>query len=70
MARAKSRALWILIPSLVTLIVCYTAAELFPERWGGPNIGGGFIVLMAYIGVAAGLVHLTIAWRQRRRDGR
>jgi F0F1-type ATP synthase assembly protein I len=64
------RALWILAPSMVVVAAYHLAVAVFPSHWGGPNIGGGLILLLAYIGVAAGLVDLAIAWRQRSQNWR
>lgn len=70
MGKPMRSALRILIPSIVLAAAYHVAGALFPSHWGGPNIGGGLVLLLAYVGVAAGLVGLMIAWRQRSRDGR
>ncbi len=58
MARPMRGVLQILIPSLVVVVASHIAFEVFPAHWGGPNIGGGLVLLVAYIGVATGLVRL------------
>ena len=68
MTKAVRGALWILVPSLVVVAVSHVASWAFPQTWGGPNIGGGLILLVAYVGVAVGLVRLGIAWRHRHPD--
>jgi hypothetical protein len=43
-------------------------ARAYPDQWGGPNIGGGFIQLLAYAAMAAGAGLLVAAAVHRRRD--
>lgn len=69
MTKPLRRALWVLVPSLVVVAAHHLAVALFPTQWGGPNIGGGAILLLAYIGVAVGSVRGVTAWR-RRAQGR
>jgi hypothetical protein len=67
MSRSTRRALWLLVPGLTVVVASHLAVELFPTRWGGPNIGGGLILLLGYLAVVAGLIGLTIAYRDRSR---
>ena len=46
------------------------AQEAFPDQWGGPNIGGGALLLLFYVGVGVGIVFTVTGirelWRRRR----
>jgi hypothetical protein len=44
------------------------AFRAYPDQWGGPNIGGGLIQLLAYAGILAGAGFLVAAWVNRRRS--
>lgn len=54
--------------------VNFWARQSFPDQWGGPNIGGGFLLLISAAITLAGLV-LTLAGlvlmltRRHRRAG-
>ncbi len=52
------------IVCVLIIIADHVATILYPTQWGGPNIGGGFIVLLALIGAASGIVLLTLGIRQ------
>ncbi len=45
------------------------AFRAFPREWGGPNIGGGALQLLFYIGVVCSLFLIASALR-RSRPGR
>lgn len=66
MSRPTRRALWLLIPGLAVVAASHLAVELFPARWGGPNIGAGFVLLLGYLAVTGGVIGLVVAYRQRR----
>lgn len=51
---------------LVWLIVDRILLAVVPGRWGGPNIGGGFLLLLAYAAIGGGLAILVGALRFRR----
>ncbi len=65
MSRLTRRSLWLLIPGLAVVLGSYLAVELFPDTWGGPNIGAGFVLLLGYLAVAAGVIGLVFAYRNR-----
>jgi hypothetical protein len=44
------------------------AARAYPDQWGGPNIGGGLIQLLAYAAMATGAGLLVAAAVHRRRN--
>jgi F0F1-type ATP synthase assembly protein I len=69
-AGTSRRALAILVPSLVVVVASHTAFVVFPAHWGGPNIGGGLVLLAAYLGSAVGLVRLASSRRHRRHPPR
>lgn len=52
---------------LVALVNAW-AFWAFPDQWGGPNIGGGFIQLLAYAAIVAGGTFLVAALLNRRRN--
>lgn len=57
---------WIVGNGLITVGLVWVAVNralvgLFPLSWGGPNIGGGFIVLLAYAAIVAGIVVILTA---------
>jgi hypothetical protein len=59
-------ALSIFVPCAIVALANALAFRAFPERWGGPNIGGGFIQLIAYAGMAAGAVLFIVGTAKRR----
>ena len=59
-----------LASGLVAVSGYHIAVGLFPARWGGPNIGGGLILLFGYLGVFMGLLRLTMAFREGKRRSR
>ena len=67
MSRSTRRSLWLLIPGLTVILTSYLAVELFPDTWGGPNIGAGLVLLLGYLAVTAGIISLVFAYRQRSR---
>lgn len=68
MSRQYRLALLVLIPSAVIALANAWAFRAFPQQWGGPNIGGGLLQLLAYVGVVAGLVLLAVAVATKRRS--
>lgn len=44
------------------------ASRAYPEDWGGPNIGGGLIQLLAYAALVVGGGLLVAAMVTRRRS--
>jgi hypothetical protein len=57
---------------LIGALLNLWARHAFPDRWGGPNIGGGMLQLLCYLLIAGGIV-LAIAgglttWRGKH-DG-
>ncbi|MEU8327414.1 hypothetical protein [Micromonospora sp. NPDC048839] len=44
------------IAGLVGALVNIWARNEFPERWGGPNIGGGLLQLLFYTLIVVGVV--------------
>ncbi|GIF98975.1 hypothetical protein Cci01nite_40690 [Catellatospora citrea] len=61
-------ALSFFVPSAVVATVNAWAFRAFPEQWGGPNIGGGFIQLLAYAGMLVGVIFFVLAVMKKRRD--
>jgi hypothetical protein len=43
------------------------AREAFPTQWGGPNIGGGMLQLLFYLGALVGAVQTVRGIRKHRR---
>ncbi len=56
--------MWLIAAGLVVVAASHLAVELFPTQWGGPNIGGGLIVLLGYGTFVAGLGKLATAFRK------
>lgn len=52
-----------------TALVNWWAVAAFPEEWGGPNIGGGGLLLLSLV-IAIGGLMLTGSALMRRRQGR
>ncbi len=46
------------------------AFRAFPREWGGPNIGGGALQLLFYIGIVASLFLIGSALRRNRRGSK
>ncbi len=65
-SNSMRRALWLLVPGLTVVAASHLAVELLPARWGGPNIGGGLILLLAYAAIVAGFTFAVIACREGR----
>ncbi len=70
-ARRKSP---LLLPAVLTLalgatwiVVDRILTAQYPEKWGGPNIGGGALLLLAYALVVTGLGLLAAAALGQRR---
>lgn len=59
-------ALWLFVPSAVVAAGNWWAMRAFPDEWGGPNIGGGLIQLLAYAGMIVGAVFFVMAIVRRR----
>jgi hypothetical protein len=55
---------------LVGALVNLWARHAFPDRWGGPNIGGGVLQLLFYLLIAGGVVLAAVGgvtvWRARQ----
>ncbi|HET9518944.1 MAG TPA: hypothetical protein VFO77_14580, partial [Actinoplanes sp.] len=49
----------------------FWAREAFPTTWGGPNIGGGMLLILCYLAAAAGagLVIAGLVSRRKQIDG-
>jgi uncharacterized membrane protein len=45
--------------------VNFWARQAFPDQWGGPNIGGGFLLLISAALTLVGLVLALIGLRRR-----
>ncbi len=58
----------VLVGSLAVVVLLYLLMWLFPNTWGGPNIGAGVLLLAGYIGMAIGLVLLLNSRRARLRE--
>lgn len=58
--------------ALVVLAANDGAREIFPRQWGGPNIGGGVLVLLAAVVGMVGFVLLLagVAIKHRERRSR
>lgn len=66
-----SRAgLTLLVVSVIGVAGNLWARNAFPDQWGGPNIGGGFLQLMFYAGAVTGVALIVIGIARRRRDRR
>ena len=46
------------------------ARNAYPGQWGGPNIGGGLLQLMFYVGAVAGVTLIVLGFVRRGRDRR
>ena len=62
--RPTARWAWfignVLVAGGITWLIIDRALALrYPLRWGGPNIGGGALVLLAFLAIAAGAVTLA-----------
>ncbi len=69
MTKPMRRALWVLLPSLVLVAAAHVTAELFPQHWGSPaNIGGGLLLVLAYLGVVAGTLRFAFAWWEQQQN--
>lgn len=62
----------LLVPGLLWVGIYSALKHLYPLSWGGPDIGGGALLLLAYVLVAAGVLLALSAVRvlRRSRDGR
>lgn len=58
--------LWLFVPAAVVAGVNLWAMRAFPRQWGGPNIGGGMIQLLAYGVMLAGVVLVVVSVAGRR----
>lgn len=60
--RAQKWIRWVAIAVMVIalqwLIVDRLLAGYFPLRWGGPNIGGGMLILLCYAALIGGVIAL------------
>ncbi len=56
----------VLAASLCGAAMNLWARGAFPDQWGGPNIGGGMLQLLFYVGVAAGGVTIVTSIVRRR----
>ena len=66
MSERTKRAVWLLITGIAVVAASHVAVELFPTRWGDPNIGGGIVTLLGYAAIVVGLLRLAAA---RNRPG-
>ncbi|GAA1904108.1 hypothetical protein [Lapillicoccus jejuensis] len=57
----------VVVLGIVVASVNAWAFRAYPDSWGGPDIGGGFIQLCAYAAVVVGAVLLARGLRGRRR---
>ncbi len=55
----------VLIGNALTAFVRIMAAA-YPQNWGGPNIGGGGVILLGYILIVCGVAWWFIEWMDRR----
>ena len=58
-------ACFVLIGSALAAFVRIMAAA-YPQSWGGPNIGGGGVVLLGYILILYAVAWWFIEWMDRR----
>lgn len=65
---------WLLTVCAVGAIANFWASRAFPTKWGGPNIGGGLLQIVFYVGILVGGVviarSLMDTQRRRRRGER
>jgi hypothetical protein len=57
-----------LLTGFAVVVLLYLLMWLFPNSWGGPNIGAGLLLLGGYIDMAIGLVLLLESRRPRLRE--
>jgi hypothetical protein len=58
----------VFVVSVVGASVNLWARSAFPDHWGGPNIGGGFLQLLFYIGGIAGVALIIAGFVTRSKD--
>jgi uncharacterized membrane protein HdeD (DUF308 family) len=61
-----------IVAGVAGALVNLWAREEFPTRWGGPNIGGGFLQLLFYAAIVAGvtaLIVVAVRGRLHKRNG-
>jgi uncharacterized membrane protein HdeD (DUF308 family) len=68
MSRHLKVGLFLLTVGLAGAIANLWARGAFPERWGGPNIGGGLLQMMFYVAALSGAVLTAKAAVERRRN--
>lgn len=62
-------ALWIFVPSVLIALIYAGLGRAYPDLLGGTNIGGGAILLLAYIGMATGVGFFIAAMVEKGRRG-
>lgn len=61
MSSSLKAGLLVLALSVIAAATNLLAREVFPNQWGGPNIGGGLLQLLFYVGALVGLVLTVMA---------
>jgi hypothetical protein len=57
----------LLIVGAVTLVANIAAAHVFPDYWGGPNIGGGCLQMLSLVAAITGVVLIIRGATQGKR---
>lgn len=68
--RARFGGFLLLIVGLGWLIADRLLRGYFPLAWGGPNIGGGALLVLAIVAAASGAVLVALNFRRREGSGR
>ena len=68
MSGLRKAGLILIVVCLVGVVANGAAASVFPDRWGGPNIGAGMLQLLFLFGLLTGaaLVVADILSRRHR----
>ena len=68
MSRYSVYGLSLLATSVVAAGVNLWARKAFPAQWGGPNIGGGLLMILFAIGAICGIVLIVKGVIDRKRN--
>ncbi|RJQ80349.1 hypothetical protein D5S17_07730 [Pseudonocardiaceae bacterium YIM PH 21723] len=61
MSKVRVSGFVLLLSAVLVFAVNRLARSLFPDQWGGPNIGGGLIELATYPVAGIGVVLLAVS---------
>jgi hypothetical protein len=66
MGRLSRPGLAVFTIGAVVIVLDYVARAMFPDQWGGPNIGGGLILLAAEAVTVVGAVIIAVQFFRAR----